>query len=245
MMSAARTPEAAVRPAPRTVLVVDDSRLLRTSLADELQRAGYEVALAATGDEALRVLEQRRVDSVLLDLKLPGMSGFEVCQAIRARPELAGLPVLLLTGLHHAAELRRGIEVGADDYLAKPVDPSLVLGRLAHYLDEPSEAPRDFAGLLVNEPATVVPVNGAPYDVTLFRLCEAGVLLVSRPDFPPALAFELIAPTLLRTCSGELFLRLDDVTPRGRQLELAATFWGLAAKDADAIRRLVLSKGRH
>ena len=245
MMSAARAPGAAVSPAPRTILVVDDSRLLRTSLADELQRAGYAVVLAATGEEALEVLAKQSVDSVLLDLKLPGISGFEVCQAIRARRDLAGLPVILLTGLHHTAELRRGIEVGADDYLAKPVDPSVVLGRLSHYLDEPTEAAREFAGLLVNEPATIVPVGGAPYDVTLFRLSEAAVLLVSKPDFPATRAFELVAPTLLRTCAGEIFLRLDDVTPRGRQLEIAATFWGLGAKDTDAIRRLVLSKGRH
>jgi class 3 adenylate cyclase len=116
------------------ILVVDDVERNVRLLADILGVKGYATCTAASGPEALARLESDRPDLVLLDVMMPGMSGYEVCQAIRADPAHAMLPVVLVTALDPAQERARGLEAGADDFLSKPVNQVELLARVKSLL---------------------------------------------------------------------------------------------------------------
>ena len=116
------------------VLVVDDVAKNVKLLADLLAVKGYETCTAASGAEALASLEADKPDLVLLDVVMPGMSGYEVCRAIRANPAHALLPVVLITALDPAQERAQGLEAGADDFLSKPVNQAELLARVKSLL---------------------------------------------------------------------------------------------------------------
>lgn len=105
-----------------TVLVADDEPGLRTMMAEVLTGQGYAIATAADGDETLRRIRQQKPDLLLLDLRMPGRSGLEVCRALRADPATADLPIIVVTGLETRPALEESIIAGADDFLAKPID---------------------------------------------------------------------------------------------------------------------------
>ena len=112
------------------VLVVDDVqpnlKLLQTRLGIEY----FEVLTATNGPDAIAICEKGGCDIVLLDVKMPGMDGFEVCRRLRAKPETAHLPIVLLTALDRPADRVRGLESGADDFLTKPVDEIALIARV-------------------------------------------------------------------------------------------------------------------
>ncbi|MGK6308266.1 response regulator [Variovorax sp. DT-64] len=117
-----------------TILVVDDTPLNAKLLADLLGAKGYRPVIAASGPEALQKLADEKPDLVLLDVMMPGMSGYEVCAAIRADPAHAMLPVVLVTALDPARERVKGLEAGADDFLSKPVAQAELLARVKSLL---------------------------------------------------------------------------------------------------------------
>jgi len=112
------------------VLVVDDvpanARLLEARLAAEY----YQVASAENGPEALKLSREWRPDIILLDVMMPGMDGFEVCRRLKADPVLSHIPVVMVTALGEPAEKVRGLEVGADDFLSKPIEFDTLLARV-------------------------------------------------------------------------------------------------------------------
>ncbi len=116
------------------ILVVDDVATNVKLLADLLAIKGYEVVTASSGAQALEALEARRPDLVLLDVMMPGMSGYEVCAAIRANPAHAMLPVVLITALDPDKERIKGLDAGADDFLSKPVSQAELLARVRSLL---------------------------------------------------------------------------------------------------------------
>ena len=99
------------------ILLVDDEESYRDPLSYQLTKDGYEVATAATGPEALVEFDRGGADLVLLDLMLPGLSGTEVCRALRARSDV---PVIMLTAKDSEIDKVVGLEIGADDYVTKP-----------------------------------------------------------------------------------------------------------------------------
>jgi DNA-binding response OmpR family regulator len=109
------------------VLVVDDEPNLLHTLRYNLNRAGYDVVMAATGDEAIAVAAHERPDVVILDVMLPGVDGFEVCRRIRAD---SAVPILMLTARTEEIDRIVGLEVGADDYLTKPFSTRELLARV-------------------------------------------------------------------------------------------------------------------
>lgn len=104
---------------PTRILAVDDSPTFLEMLSDELRNEGYEVLGARTGEEALRVLADRKADAVLLDVMMPGLSGQETCRRIKSNPAWRDIPLLMLTALDENDSLLEGIDAGADDYIAK------------------------------------------------------------------------------------------------------------------------------
>ncbi|MBB3665654.1 MULTISPECIES: response regulator transcription factor [Prauserella salsuginis group] len=106
-----------------TILVVDDDVTVRDVVRRYLELAGYTVALAGTGQEALRAHEQRPADLVVLDLMLPDLDGLEVCRRIRGAREASDVPVVMLTALGEEENRIAGLQLGADDYVTKPFSP--------------------------------------------------------------------------------------------------------------------------
>ncbi|MGZ9235767.1 MAG: response regulator, partial [Anaerolineales bacterium] len=113
-----------------TVLIVDDNATARETLAAILEGEGYDLQLAKDGIQALTMLKQLQPDLILLDVMMPGMTGFEVCRRIRTTHQLAEVPIILLTALDDRASLLRGLESGADDFLSKPPDRRELVARV-------------------------------------------------------------------------------------------------------------------
>ncbi len=116
------------------ILVVDDVAKNVKLLADVLGVRGYRTSTAASGEEALARIAADPPDLVLLDVMMPGLSGYDVCRAIRAVPAHAMLPVVLVTALDPAQERIKGLEAGADDFLGKPVNQAELMARVRSLL---------------------------------------------------------------------------------------------------------------
>ena len=109
--------------APHRVLVVDDEPDITALVAYHLAKAGYRVSTAATGPEALKAAREERPDIVILDLMLPGVSGYDVLAELRRQEETRDVGVILLTARREEPDRIRGLSLGADDYLTKPFSP--------------------------------------------------------------------------------------------------------------------------
>lgn len=116
------------------VLVVDDEADILALVTYHLAKSGYRVSTAATGPEALRAARDERPALIVLDLMLPGMSGFEVLEQLRADAATSGIAVLMLTARRDEPDRIRGLSIGADDYLTKPFSPQELVLRVGAIL---------------------------------------------------------------------------------------------------------------
>ena len=116
------------------VLVVEDERDIAALVAYHLTREGYRVTTAATGDEGIHTATTERPDIIVLDLMLPGLSGYDVIQELRRRSGLEDVPVVFLTARREEADRIRGLELGADDYITKPFSPHELVLRVGSIL---------------------------------------------------------------------------------------------------------------
>ncbi|MEM8757540.1 MAG: response regulator [Planctomycetota bacterium] len=124
------------------IFVVDDNAQNRELMAAYLDEVGGSVRLFVNGVEALAACDSGMPDLVLLDIMMPGTSGFQVCERLRALPGGAGIPVLMLTALNEVADVERAIEAGATDFLIKPVNRAELLTRVTALLAVRSVANR-------------------------------------------------------------------------------------------------------
>ncbi len=112
------------------ILVAEDDRDIAELIARYLEKSGWDPHVAASGDEALAYARAHAVDVVILDVMLPGMSGLEVCRALRADRATAAVPIIMLTARGEEADRVIGLEIGADDYVAKPFSPNELVARV-------------------------------------------------------------------------------------------------------------------
>ncbi|MGO4884182.1 MAG: putative bifunctional diguanylate cyclase/phosphodiesterase [Bryobacteraceae bacterium] len=120
------------------LLIVDDEESNRDMLSRRLQRQGFEVVLAEDGPQALAVVDARPPDIVLLDIRMPGMSGMQVLERIRERHSATELPVIMVTAEAHSASIVEALRAGANDYITKPVDMPVALARIGTLLSQKS-----------------------------------------------------------------------------------------------------------
>ncbi len=112
------------------ILIVDDSRDIVEVVALNLKRAGYTVTVAFDGRDALKQIDAKRPDLILLDVMLPGLSGTEVATRVRANPVTANVPITMLTARAEEADQLVGLTVGADDYITKPFSMKVLIARI-------------------------------------------------------------------------------------------------------------------
>ncbi|MFN0066355.1 MAG: two-component system response regulator, partial [Limisphaerales bacterium] len=124
-------------PAAAALLVVDDNEDNRYTLGPRLKRLGYaNVAFATNGREALEALRTRPFDLVLLDVMMPEMNGYEVLEQLKADERLRHLPVIMISALDQVESVIRCVELGAEDYLQKPFNPTLLRARVGACLEK-------------------------------------------------------------------------------------------------------------
>ena len=118
------------------LLVVDDNRVNRLLVARTLEQLGHRVAFAENGRQALESLRNRPVDLVLLDIEMPEMNGYQTLEALRAEPKLRDIPIVMMSSVDEVDSVARCIELGAEDYLFKPVNAVLLRARVAASLEK-------------------------------------------------------------------------------------------------------------
>jgi sigma-B regulation protein RsbU (phosphoserine phosphatase) len=127
--------ESEAMPAPQAkILVVDDTDTNIKLLRALLKGAGYEVVTATCGQEGLTAATTERPDLILLDIMMPDLTGYEVCQRLRAAPETRQIPIVFLTALHEMEDHVKGMDVGGDDVLTKPINKLELLTRVKSLL---------------------------------------------------------------------------------------------------------------
>ena len=122
--------------AKKVVLVVDDEPDIVDLIRMSLTLANFDVLTASSGAEALKTLDSKKADIVVLDVMMPQMTGFEVCEKIRANAKLKTLPVIILTAKGQKEDAEKGLSVGADDYIIKPFDPTELAEQVRSMLDK-------------------------------------------------------------------------------------------------------------
>jgi DNA-binding response OmpR family regulator len=111
-------------------MLVEDDRVTATLIHHRLVREGFEVMDFLNGEDAYEWAEDSSFDLAILDVKVPGMDGFELLERLRAIPRLDAVPIVMLTGLGGEADVIRGLELGANDYMLKPFSPTELLARV-------------------------------------------------------------------------------------------------------------------
>ncbi len=120
----------------RKVLIVDDEANIVISLEFLMEQAGYTVDIARTGDEALAKIANFAPDLILLDVMLPGMNGFDICQRIRQTPAWRHIKVVMLTAKGREVEITKGLALGADAYITKPFSTKALLAEVESQLNK-------------------------------------------------------------------------------------------------------------
>jgi DNA-binding response OmpR family regulator len=112
------------------ILIAEDERDIRDLVAFTLRFAGYEVFVATNGEEAVQLAPQVNPDLVLMDVRMPRMTGYEACKVMKESPDLRDIPIVFLSAKGQESEIQQGLDVGAEDYLLKPFAPDQLTTRV-------------------------------------------------------------------------------------------------------------------
>ncbi len=171
------------------ILVIEDEEDIQQLVSFNLIKAGFHVSCADSGEEGMRYIQSEKIDCVLLDWMLPGITGLDVCRQIRSNADLQHVPIIMLTAKGEDDDIIAGLENGADDYIAKPFSPKVLVARINTVLrrgrqknDEEDERKRKLSihGLEIDTGRHEVQVHGRTIKLTTteFAILE---LLAGRP----------------------------------------------------------------
>jgi two-component system phosphate regulon response regulator PhoB len=125
------------------ILIVEDDEDILELVRYNLSREGYQVSTATTGEQAVKIARSRQFDLFLLDLLLPGVDGLELCKILKNDPKTAHIPIIMVTAKGEESDVVTGLELGADDYIAKPFSPRVLVARIRAVLRRKSEVSPD------------------------------------------------------------------------------------------------------
>lgn len=169
----------------KRILIVDDEVDIASSIQYVLKQEGFSTLLAHDGRKAIEIYETQKPDLMILDLMMPGLDGYEVCKRVRTAD--AQTPILMLTARTSEIDTVVGLELGANDYIAKPVRLRELVARVkAHLRDTPPAAqsasrPLELGDLFIDQESRVVKVCGQPVDLT-YKEFELLIALASQPN---------------------------------------------------------------
>lgn len=190
---------------PGIVLVIDDHEMNRDLLARYLRREGHTVVTAENGRQGLAMMIMRTFDLVLLDIMMPEMTGFEVLQRMRSDNDLKHIPVVVISALEDIDNAARSIELGAEDYLTKPINPILLRARVNSSLEK--KRLRDMERAALHR----ITQEKQRADELVDFIVPLGVALSAEKDFDRLLEMILLdAKTLSNADGGTLYLRTSD-----------------------------------
>ena len=168
------------------VLVVEDDPDIAELVARYLEKAGYTAARVSSGRDALDAVRAKAPDLIVLDVMLPHVDGLEVCRLLRANDHTASIPIIMLTARADESERIVGLEMGADDYLAKPFSPNELVARVrallrrAQRLDAPSGRPLSLGAIVVDPDRHIVSLDGREVALTAKEFLLLAYLLQHR-----------------------------------------------------------------
>jgi DNA-binding response OmpR family regulator len=123
----------------KTILIVDDEPSIIVPLQFLMEQNGYETMVAFSGEEAMESINTNPPDLILLDIMLPVVDGFEVCQRVRERPELDNVRIIMITAMGSEANIAKGLALGADAYVTKPFSNAAVVEKVQELLQQKNE----------------------------------------------------------------------------------------------------------
>jgi len=174
--------------ARKKIFIVEDEEDIVELLRHNLAREHFEVSAAADGEKALKAIAREMPSLILLDLMLPGIDGLEVCRILKKDDKTADIPVIMLTAKGEESDIIAGLEIGADDYIAKPFSMKVLVARVRAVLRRRQKSPVEkdavirIHDLAINPGRREVLVKGRPVEMTF---CEFGILhlLAGRPGW--------------------------------------------------------------
>ncbi len=170
------------------ILVVDDEKDIRNLVCFNLKQAGYKTIATGNGEKAIKEARTRLPDLIILDLMLPGINGLDVCRILKGDPGTNKIPVVMLTAKGEEADIVKGLEIGADDYVTKPFSPRVLVARVKALLRREDEIEIDSEGKLVYGTLEIhtgkrhVSSQGKAVELT-FSEFQILFLLASHPDW--------------------------------------------------------------
>lgn len=204
------------------VLVVDDEADIVDLISYNLKKAGFDVLTASNGTEALAIASKELPDLVVLDVMMPGMNGFEVCKVLRSQESTSPIATVFLTAKTREVDQLKGLELGADDYVPKPVSPRILVARIQNILRRREEHTRQATSVETSLLGGEMVANRQNYTI---RIADKEV-------FFPKKEFELVV--LLASNPGKVYSR-D---------ELLAKVWGQSVQVVDRTVDVHVSKVR-
>ena len=172
----------------QTILIVEDERDIAELISFNLEREGFQVESAMSGEEGLSRAKANHPDLIVLDIMLPEMNGLDVCRALRSDQATKGIPIIMLTARNEDIDIVTGLEVGADDYVTKPFSPKVLIARVRSVLrryQESAVTESEFlqvGALTIDRGKHQVEISGSLIDLTHTEF-ELLYVLASRPGW--------------------------------------------------------------
>lgn len=225
------------------ILIVDDQRSVLLTLEALLKKHGHGVTACLNVIEAIQALGQQSFDLVITDAIMPGGSdGYTLIKAIRKNPTISKIPIILLTGKREKEDIQKGIEVGVNDYVVKPLDPELLMGKISHLLALDNADSSHFAEAAVGYSAEL------STKIEITAVSELGLNLTSNLPLPSGKIFRLKSKFFDEVGIDVLPLRVvscDEVVGSDDVYKVKAHFVGITEKELAPIRLWIRSKKSH